>query len=84
MGGVVAVAFTIAGCADVTVTEGEYRLAFEQFAECMSLGGYELVDVDDAGDVIDYSFAADAVAAGVEPECYAVFRPVDIAWQVQN
>lgn len=82
--GVAAVALTISGCADVSVTESEYRLAFAQFAECMSLGGYELVEVDDSGRVIEYSFPAEAVDAGVEPECYAPFRPVDMAWQVQN
>lgn len=38
MGGVAALALTISGCVDNTVTESEYRLAFDQFAECMRLG----------------------------------------------
>lgn len=89
--GAVAIALGAVGCAgaveptaDVTVTEAQYRQAFENFAECMSAGGFELVAVDDSDVVIDYSFPTEAIAAGVEPECYGKFEQIDAAWQVQN
>lgn len=50
----------------------------------MALAGFELVNVDDSRTVIDYSFPAAAIEAGVEQECYREFEAIDIAWQVQN
>lgn len=68
----------------LTVTESEYRAAFDAFAACMDREGFELVRIDDSDPVIDYSFPADAVESGSEALCYADFETTEIAWQLQN
>lgn len=68
----------------LTVTESQYRTAFDKFAECMADAGFELVRVDDSDAVIDFSYSEEAARTGADMQCYADFEPIDIAWQLQN
>lgn len=70
--------------ADVTVSESEYRAAFETFAGCMAEAGYGLVVHDDSGIVIEYSIPGAVVGTPAESECYDPFQPIDAAWQIAN
>lgn len=80
----------VTGCAiaadveELTVTQSEYRSAFDEFAACMSAEGYGVIIHDDSGTVIDYSIPGDAVTSGIEDVCYEPFMPIDAAWQVAN
>ncbi len=87
-----AVGMLLAGCTPVapepeqtiTVTEDQYRAAFNEFADCMMNAGYPVIVRDDSGTVIQYSIPGTVVGTEVETECYGPFQPIDTAWQIAN
>ena len=71
--------------ADGVVTPAEYRSSFRRFRECLSEAGFELANIEDRGARIEYAVPGNAVASGVEPECYErEFSLIDSEWQASN
>lgn len=70
---------------DGTVDGVEYRAAFAAYRDCMREKGFELVDVDDSGIVIEFGIPDAAVQEGAEQLCYPQeFAGVDEAWQLAH
>jgi hypothetical protein len=68
---------------DDIVTYDEYESAYGLYAQCLSNGGYELIDDGMVDRVHQYFVPTAAETAGVEPGCYiSEFAVVDTTWQV--
>lgn len=78
----------LAGCSSEsessTVTEDEYRTAFNAFVECMDRVGYPVNVLDESGTVVAYAIPGTVVGTDAEEECYGPFRDTDMAWQIAN
>lgn len=82
------VVLAIAGCSaesePSTVTEDQYRTAFNTFVECMEREGYPVSILDESGTTVDYAIPGSVVGTDAEEECYGPFRDMDMAWQIAN
>lgn len=69
---------------DGSVTIDEYESAFRDYASCMNEAGFSVAQHEpDANGVINYSISNEAVANGVDDECYDEhYNAVDTAFQV--
>lgn len=67
-----------------TVTEDQYRTAFNTFVECMDRAGYPVSILDESGTTVEYAIPGSVVGTAAEEDCYGPFRDTDMAWQIAN